>query len=176
MTAYNKIRGTTEQYFQIQKGGAQWKNDSQVLIARNAADGAFAVVRAASPVGGDDVVTKTYLAMARQYYSITVATSSLDTTIALPDDQYIQEVYVVIGTSYSAGATMAITRKGDGTVAPLAVGDVNLEATAGTIYAVPQHTSWGSTGDGYVSVTIGGAPGAGACTVIIGMIDPLDIT
>ena len=43
------------------KGGPRVKNNAGVVEARNAADNAFAIVRAADPVALDDVVTKRYL-------------------------------------------------------------------------------------------------------------------
>lgn len=43
------------------KGGPRVKNNAGVVEARNTADNAFAVVRAADPVALDDVVTKRYL-------------------------------------------------------------------------------------------------------------------
>ena len=46
---------------ELGKGGANVKNSSGVVEARNNADDAYAVVRAASPVAANDVVTKAYL-------------------------------------------------------------------------------------------------------------------
>lgn len=46
---------------QLGKGGVRVKDNSGVLEAKNAADNAFVVLRAASPVNDDDVVTKRYL-------------------------------------------------------------------------------------------------------------------
>lgn len=46
---------------ELSKGGAQIKNNSGVIEARNNTDSALAVLRAADPVNATDVVTKQYL-------------------------------------------------------------------------------------------------------------------
>jgi len=46
---------------EFSKGGAKVKNSSGVIEARNNADSAYAVLRAADPVAANDVVTKQYL-------------------------------------------------------------------------------------------------------------------
>jgi len=46
---------------ELGKGGAKVKNNSGVVEARNNADDDFAVVRAASPLGDDDVATKAWV-------------------------------------------------------------------------------------------------------------------
>ena len=60
MALYSKLRGTFETLWQIGKGGPQWKNNAGPLEARNATDAAFQIVRGATPVGADDLVTKAY--------------------------------------------------------------------------------------------------------------------
>jgi hypothetical protein len=54
------ILGTVSNLFSIGDGGPNWKNNAGALEARNNADSAFAVVRAADPVGAQDAVTKTF--------------------------------------------------------------------------------------------------------------------
>lgn len=62
MANFNKFGQTgVASTIQLGKGGAKVKNNSGVIEARNAADSALAVVRAADPVGANDVVTKQYL-------------------------------------------------------------------------------------------------------------------
>lgn len=58
---FDRLRGTVLSIFQIGKGGPQLKNNVGALEARNAADGAFAVVRGAAPVDVSDLTTKAYV-------------------------------------------------------------------------------------------------------------------
>jgi hypothetical protein len=57
MSLFSKIRGTIETLFQLGLGGPQLKNNSGVVEVRNSTDAAFAIARAASPVGTNDLVT-----------------------------------------------------------------------------------------------------------------------
>jgi hypothetical protein len=57
---WEKLGGTSETTFQIGLGGPKVKNASGVLEARNAADGAYVVMRGADPSGVNDLVTKGY--------------------------------------------------------------------------------------------------------------------
>jgi hypothetical protein len=45
MSVYSKLRGTIETLFQLGLGGPNLKNNGGAVEARNAADGAFAIVR-----------------------------------------------------------------------------------------------------------------------------------
>src|SRR3954469_24060393 len=60
MSLFQKIRGTIETIFQIGLGGPNIKNNSGVIEARNVGDTGFAIARAATPVGANDVATKAY--------------------------------------------------------------------------------------------------------------------
>lgn len=61
MSFLSKIRGTFETLFRIGKDGPQLKKIStSVLEVRNSADGDYAIVRGATPVGVDDLATKDY--------------------------------------------------------------------------------------------------------------------
>jgi hypothetical protein len=46
---------------ELGKGGPKVKNSSGVIEARNAADNAYAIVRGASPVGSDDLTTRSFV-------------------------------------------------------------------------------------------------------------------
>jgi len=56
----SRLLGTLSNLFQIGESGPQLKNNASVLEVRNDADAAFSKLRAASPTGNDDVVTKAY--------------------------------------------------------------------------------------------------------------------
>lgn len=56
MSLWSKIKGTIETAFQIGLGGPLVKNSSGTIEARNSADTAYAIVRAAEPAGTNDVV------------------------------------------------------------------------------------------------------------------------
>jgi hypothetical protein len=60
MSLWSKIRGTIETIFQLGLGGPQLKSFGGRIEARDSADAAFVIMRAATPVGGADVVIKTY--------------------------------------------------------------------------------------------------------------------
>ena len=57
MSLRSKIRGTIETLFQLGLGGPQLKNNSSVIEARNSTDAGFVVVRGATAISGNDLVT-----------------------------------------------------------------------------------------------------------------------
>lgn len=57
MTLWSKFRGTAETLWQIGLAGPQWKNNTGVLEATNAANNALVIVRGLDPVGLTDLVT-----------------------------------------------------------------------------------------------------------------------
>jgi hypothetical protein len=64
MAIQGDFKGTTQQSFQVQKGGARIKNNSGVLQVRNAADNAYATMEAATPSADDNtnkVATTAYV-------------------------------------------------------------------------------------------------------------------
>jgi len=70
MSLFAKIRGTIETIFQLGLGGPQLKGNGGAIEARNANDSGFAIVRAADPVGPNDVVNLEYASI----YDIAVPT------------------------------------------------------------------------------------------------------
>jgi hypothetical protein len=56
MSLWSKIKGTAESAWQIGLGGPLLKNNGGVIEGRNAADSAFAVMRGATAVSGNDLV------------------------------------------------------------------------------------------------------------------------
>jgi hypothetical protein len=175
MSLWSKIRGTYETIFQLGKGGPNLKNATGVIEARNAADGAYALMRGLAPTApgstGEDIPNMTYFKSAKHVYEIPVALVSLDSTVALPDNSVVTNCWIEIETPYSAGGTILVDRKGDATKILQATTDNNAEAAG--IYEVKQMTAWGSTGDGKVQITVGGAPAAGAATVYVECNAPL---
>lgn len=61
MSVWSKIRGTFETLFQIGKGGPQLKSTGGVIEHRDSADAAYAIARGATPVGANDLATKSYV-------------------------------------------------------------------------------------------------------------------
>lgn len=98
---------------QLGKGGPRVKDNSGVLEAKNAADNAYAVLRAAAPVGDNDLVTKKYL----ETKSHVIVTDQLDG--GAPSSPADGVVYIVTtaGGTYSlkelyrreAGAWVAVS-------------------------------------------------------------------
>ena len=58
MSVFGTFRGILNSLFQLGKGGPQLKNAAGAIEARDAVDGAYAVVRGASPSGASDFATK----------------------------------------------------------------------------------------------------------------------
>jgi hypothetical protein len=175
MSLWSKLRGTYETIFQIGKGGPNLKNATGVIEARNAADGAYALMRSLAPptpgTTGNDVPNMTYFKSSRHVVKVAVALVTAESTEELPDSVTVTNCWIEVETPYTAGATLTITRKGDATVILQAVTDNDLQ-TAG-IYEVKQMTGWGNTGDGNVTATIAGAPAAGACTLYVECVEAL---
>jgi len=61
MSIYKKNRGSIESIHQLGIGGPNLKNNSGVIEAKNAADSALAVVRAADPSGDTDLAPKGWI-------------------------------------------------------------------------------------------------------------------
>ena len=83
----------------VGNAGPRVKNNAGVIEARNTADNAFAVVRAADPVGLDDVVTKRYL----ETRSNVIVTGKIDGNA--PPAVVVGAVYLctTTGGTYTAG-------------------------------------------------------------------------
>lgn len=60
MSLWSKLRGTAETSFQVGLGGPQLKANAGNIEARNSSDAAFVIVRGATPVAANDLVTKAY--------------------------------------------------------------------------------------------------------------------
>lgn len=115
MSLWSKIRGTAETIFQLGLGGPQLKNNSSVLEARNAGDSGFVVMRGATPVADNDLVTKQY---ADTLNKPIVVTAQFDGNNALPTNTG-SEHFIVVSTT-GPNATIGQVLWDDG----LAVGTV----------------------------------------------------
>ena len=101
MSLWSKIIGTIESTFQLGLAGPRLKASSGAVEARNAADNAYAVMRGASPVGNNDLVTKQYAdTLATRY----VIAGQFDGNDALPSNTGTERFLVVTTT----GATASI--------------------------------------------------------------------
>lgn len=101
MSLWSKIIGTIEATFQLGLAGPKLKANSGAVEARNAADNAYAVMRGASPVGNNDLVTKQYAdTLATRY----VIAGQFDGNDALPSNTGTERFLVVTTT----GATASI--------------------------------------------------------------------
>ncbi len=189
MSLFSKIRGTIETLFQIGLQGPQLKKSSgSALDVRDNADGAYAVVRVATPVGGQDATTRAYtdagdvasVATSEAYTDTAVAGISVagvvreirfpialgattSSATSIPANAIVNYVAVKIGTQYSAGATVSVGQTG------------SLALLMATTDSLPQSTDmfevscdvpWGA-GALPVVATIAGAPAAGAGFVIV---------
>lgn len=182
MSVWSKIRGTTEILFQLGRRGAQLKSNSGAVEHRNAGDSAFAITRGADPVGNDDLITLRYFntnnASANQ--QTTVALPLLQatkvSTVAIPNGAEILECMLDVTTLYNGTApTFKITRTGQPSLVLLDVGDADIEVV-GT-YKVPLALSWGATGAGTVTATLGGsATSLGNATLYVTYATPNDIS
>jgi hypothetical protein len=101
MSLWSKVRGTIETIFSLGLGGPQLKNNAGVIEHRNAGDSAFAVTRAAGPVGDNDLATKLYV---DTIAAPTIVTAQFNGGGALPANTAVEHFYVVT----TAGANGAI--------------------------------------------------------------------
>ena len=65
---FEKIRGTSSNLFQMGLLGPNIKQNAGVIEFRNAGDSAYAVVRTATPVNGNDCATKDYVDLSRDIF------------------------------------------------------------------------------------------------------------
>lgn len=111
MSLYTKIRGTIESIFQIGLAGPNLKNNSGVIEARNAADSGFAIVRGASPVGNDDLVTKAYADTLNKPF---VVADQFDGNDPLPSNTGTEQFFIVSTTGGTASIGDLIWDDGSG--------------------------------------------------------------
>ncbi len=170
MSIWEKVRGTIETIFQIGLGGPQIKNNAGAFEMRNLSDSAFVITRGLTPVAANDYATKAYVdsggaSGAVQEIRFAIGTGALQTSVtSIPASAFVSECSVEITTPYSGGATISVGQTG-GSVTLFQLTTDNLATASGT-YTVAQDTATAGA-PATVSVTVGGAPGAGVGVVIV---------
>lgn len=168
-----KILGIIDAALQLGQGGPKIKNASGAIEARNAGDSAYAVLRGASPVGDDDLVTKAWaLANVQETGAVrcirfTVGTANASSTKQLPDNARVQKVRVDVTTAYSAGGSLDIGVSGTASKF-VATADINEQATG----AYVQDMDVLQTPAAAVLATVGGTPAAGAAAISVWYSNP----
>ena len=168
MSLWSKIRGTIETIFQIGLGGPQWKNNAGVIEATNPTNTGFVITRGLTPVNPNDYATKNYVDsqvgggadVLLIRFALGTATASSATSIPL--GAIVLDASLDVTTPYSGGATISLGQAGSVTEFQLTT-DNNPQANG--LYEVVQDTVAASLNP--VLATVGGAPAAGAATVLV---------
>jgi len=168
MAWYEKLRGTIETIFQIGFGGPNLKNSSGVIEARNSDDSDYAVVRGATPVASNDLVTKAYADGLQQTGAIrtikfSVGTTTASSTSTVPANAIVLDCIVSVTTAYTAGATISVGNTTDASL--IQTTSDNDPQTVG-VYSKEQITDWGASAL-TVQATISGTPTEGAADIIV---------
>lgn len=181
MSLKERLRGITENIFQIGKGGPQVKRNVAALEIKDAADAAFAILRGLDPVGINDFVTLNYFnnnnaaAINLSVVRMPLLLATKVSTVAIPNNSLVFGSLLDIETAYDTGTLWAVTRTGDGTKILQTNTDNDPEVV--NTYSVRSPVMWGSTGPGTVTATLSGAtPVAGAATLYIFYSTPPDIS
>lgn len=145
------------------------KNNSGAMEVKNGADSAFATLRAGTPSGDDDVVTKSYgdanysMTGSRRAIAITLdTTASKSSTATLPDGSVVLSASADITTAYDNSATLQVGVSGT-TDKFGAAADFDLATTG--LYEVAQQA--GQSGAAAVLATISGSPTTGAGMLVV---------
>jgi len=156
---YKKIRGITDSIFGFSQGnGAQIKSvSSTTLEVRDNSDSTYGIMRGASPVGGQDYTTKSYVDSTTQQGAIRVMKfqfsyngSNISTT-SIPGDAVIFNTMLKIETVFSNPLTqITVGRSSD---LDLIMSKDDNDPVILDTFVVEQITDWGS-GDAQVIVTI----------------------
>lgn len=99
MSLWAKVRGTIETIFQIGLSGPQIKNNSGNVDVRNSADTGYVIVRGGTPVGDNDLTTKSYV---DQISKPIPATLQFNGNNTLPTNSATEQWYVVTTTGPNA--------------------------------------------------------------------------
>jgi hypothetical protein len=168
MSLWSKIVGTIESYWQIGLAGPRLKANSGAVDVRNAGDSAYAVIRGATPVGNNDLVTKQYAdTLATRY----VITDQFDGNDALPANTATEHFSVVTTTGTNAAIGDLIwddgTSTGTAVLLPTAQRLIMTQTalTGGTISFAADSMYWWDTTSG-AWINVGGSTMSGAQRVI----------
>ena len=169
MSLWSKIRGTIETAFQLGLKGPQWKNNAGIIESRDAADAAFVIVRGATPVNANDLVTKAYADSGSvivdggvQEIRFALGTATANSTTSVPNNAIVISAELDVTTPYTAAATISIGTAGSPS-ALQATSDNNPQAAG--IYQVMQDTAY--PGPATIQATVAGGPIAGVAQVIV---------
>ena len=99
MSILKKIIGTISNAFQVGLTGPNLSNNGGVMEVKNAGLSAFAIVRGASPVGDNDLVTKAY---ADTLATRAIVTAQISGATALPNNSGVEH-FIVVSTSGVTG-------------------------------------------------------------------------
>jgi len=155
MSIMRKIRGTIETIFRIGLSGPQVKNSSGVIEVRDATDAAYAIVRGATPVAANDLVTKAY---ADSLEKPLVVKRQADCTSSLPDNTAVAGYVAVTtaGTGAAVGDLLYDDGLNTGTMTISAATEgraivVTDDLTGGTIYLLRDSIYvWDADGSAWV--------------------------
>lgn len=169
MSVFSKLRGTIETLFQLGLGGPNLKNNAGVIEARNAGDGGFVVVRGASPVGSNDLATKTYV---DTLASRTVVSAQFDGNDPLPANSGVEHFYVVTtaGPQGAIGELLWDDGTGVGDTTLLAASDgrliITTQAFTGGTVSLKAESLYAWDGGTSEWVNAGGSATSGGVRVI----------
>lgn len=163
MGLFSRIAGVVNSFFQVGgPAGPGWNSNSGALEGRNAANSTFAVVRGATPLGDNDLVTKAYADELSKPYPVSL---QFNGNSALPANTGTEQYYVVTTTGANAtiGQILWDDGSGVGTVAviPAKTGNeivTTANFTGGTISLVTnQNYVWSGTAWVNVALNVTGA-------------------
>jgi hypothetical protein len=169
MSVFSKLRGTIETIFQLGLDGPNLKNNAGVIEARNSGDGAYAIVRGASPVGNNDLANKTYV---DTLASRTVVSDQFDGNNALPANTGVEHFKVVTTTGPNATIGQLIWDDGTGvgTAVVLAASDgrliITTQAFTGGTVSLKAESLYAWDAGGAAWVNAGGSATSGGVRVI----------
>ena len=168
-------------------GDLIWDNGTGVGTAVIILAGNVEIVTAAAFTGGTisfaanqdyfwSVATSTWVNISAQVAGViyctkvSVGTTNGSSADSIPANAVIGRADIVIGTSYSVGATITVGRTGS--AALLADTTDSYPANPADTYVGPQRTAWGGSALP-VLVTVGGSPSVGAADVYVEWTLPL---
>jgi hypothetical protein len=116
---FDKLRGTSETAFQVGLGGPNLNANGTALEAKNAANSALAILRAATPIGDTDLANKQYV---DTLFSRVVVSLQFNGGNTLPTNSGTEQFYVVTtsGANGTIGQLLWDDGSGSGTVTVLA--------------------------------------------------------
>jgi hypothetical protein len=161
--AFQRLAGVITNFFQIGgPAGPGWNANGGAIEGRNAANSAFAVVRGATPVGDNDLTTKTYVDTIFKPIPVSL---QFNGGSALPSNSGTEQYYVVTTTGVNATIGQILWDDGSGvgtvTVLPAKTGNeivTTASFSGGTITLQSnQNYVWSGTAWLNISPSVAGA-------------------